>query len=207
MDQNNLINEFNFLPLRYIHPSWLKTISGGRYLEEMRSCSRTEYHLSRYLLSCFGLENDYCFDFTDQVKTIALLDDNKLTEIVKYAGLVINREQIKKNIAREDIVKLKQMIGEKAYMFALKRAPFMGTVPDFPSTEYKSENLITNITVSGVQCLATLFSGNAAVFKRVFLKFPITWKPYTQLSTLYISKEFSTASSLLVRIQTELEIA
>ena len=207
MDKNNLINEFNFLPLRYIHPSWLKTVFGGKYIEEMRSCSRTEYRLSQYLLSYFELENDYCFDFTNQVNTIALLDESKLSEIVRYAGLVINSEQIKKNIAREDVVQLKHQIGEKAYLFALKRAPFMGTIPDFPSHEYKSENLLTNIRISGAQCLAALFSDNTAILKRVFFKFPIIWKPYSQLSTLLISKEHNTASSLLVRIQAELDIA
>jgi chloramphenicol O-acetyltransferase len=206
MDKKKLIHEFNFLPLRYIHPSWLKTIPGGRYLEGMRSFSRTEYRLSRYLLSYLGLENQYCFDFTNQVNTIALLDEKRLSEIVRYAGLVINREQIRKIIAQEDIVQLRNKMGEKAYLFALKRAPFIGTIPDFRSTEYKSENLLTSITISGVQCLVTLFSGNTAILKRLFLKFPITWESYSQLSTEDISKERNKASSLLVRIQAELEI-
>jgi hypothetical protein len=206
MDKNHLINEFNFLPLRYIHPSWLKTIPGGRYLGGMHSFSRTEHRLSQYILSHLGLENEYFFDFTNQANTIALLDESKLSEIIRYAGLVINREQIKKIIVREDIVQLKQKMGEEAYFFTLKRAPFMGTVPDFPTTEYKSENILTNVTISGVQCLATLFSDNTAILKRLFLKFPITWKSYSQLSTEDISRGRSKASSLLVRIQAELEI-
>lgn len=207
MDKNNLINEFNFLPLRYIHPSWLKTVPGGRYIENMRSCSRTEYRLSQYLLSYLELENDYHFDFIDQAKAIALLDESMLSEVVRYAGLIINRDHIKQNIARKNIVQLKQEIGEKAYMFALKRAPFIGAIPDFHLTEYKSENMLMNITVSGIQCLAAYFSGNTAVLKRIFLKLPITWKPYFQLSASIALKEQSKASSLLERIQAELEIA
>lgn len=205
MDRNHLIYEFNFLPLRYIHASWLQTVTGGKSIEKMRSCARTEYRLSRYLLAYFGLENEYCFDFTDEVETIALLNQNKISEVARYAGLVINREQIKRNIARNDVVQLKYLIGEKAYMFALKRAPFFGAIPDFPST-YKSESILTDITVSGFRCLATIFSGNSALFKRVFLKFPSTYRPYSKLPFSFISKEQGAVTSLLVRIQAELEM-
>jgi len=204
MDRNLSINEFNFLPLRYIHPSWLKTISGGKYVEKMRSCTRTEYRLSRYLLSCFGLENEFCFNFTDQVKSIALLDNDQITKVVQHAGLAVNREHIKKIIARDDVVQLKQQIGEEAYVFALKRAPFLGEIPEFPSS-YKSEHMPTNIIVSGIRCLATIFSDDSAVFKRVLLKFPSLWEPYSELPASLISKERRKASSLLVRIQAELE--
>jgi hypothetical protein len=204
MDRNHLINEFNFLPLRYIHSSWLKTIPAGKCIEGMRSCARTEYRLSRYLLTHFELENEYCFDFTDEVKTIALLDQNKIAKVAQYAGLVINREQIKRKIARDDVVQLKQQIGEDAYTFAIKRAPFFGATPEFPST-HASEHLPANVTVNGIQCLATLFSGNSAIFKRVFLKFPSTCTPYSKLPTSIISKDLDKVSSLLVRIQAEIE--
>jgi hypothetical protein len=204
MDRNHLINEFNFLPLRYIHSSWLKTIPAGKCIEEMRSCARTEYRLSRYLLTHFELENEYYFDFTDEVKTIALLDQNKISEVARYAGLVINREQIKTKIARDEVVQLKQQIGEDAYTFAIKRAPFFGAIPEFPSI-YTSEHMPVNVTVSGIQCLATLFSGNSALFKRVFLKFPSMCTPYSKLPDSFISKELGKVSSLLVRVQAEME--
>lgn len=170
------ICEFNFLPLRYIHSSWLETVRRGTLLSKFRGCRRTEQRLSRYLLAEFELHGQYWFDFSDPCKCIALLDGNKLAQLVLYTGLAVNAARIKGTILGKEVLKLRRDLGEDAYLFALKDASLFGLTSEVASLPRYSKCMLVQAKICGIRCLATVFpEGTPAFTKRMLLKLPVSW--------------------------------
>jgi hypothetical protein len=169
--------EFNFLPIRYIHDSWLAALPHGAPLASLRCCRRVEQRLSRQLLVEFDLAGRYWFDFTVPASQIALLDGASLEKLVFYTGLALNARHISRIVARDELLPLKQSLGETAYLFAVKRAPFLtplsaqGELP-----ERYAEDMREHLTISGLKCLSQLLAGyGPALTQRLRLKLPLAW--------------------------------
>ena len=81
------IVEFNCLPSRYAHDSWFTALPHGALLLRLRESPRVAQRLSRHLLAAWGLEGQYCFDFSAPATRLDLLDSPTLTRLVLYAGL------------------------------------------------------------------------------------------------------------------------
>lgn len=168
--------EFNFLPTRYIHQSWLATIRRGKLLRKLSYCRRSEQRVSRYLLSEFELDGQYWFDFSNSCNSIALLDGNKLAQLVLYAGLAVNARRIQGTILGKDVLKLKRDLGEDSYLFALKGASLSNLTSEVASMPTYSKCMAVQSKICGIKCLATVFpDGTPALTKRMLLKLPVTW--------------------------------
>jgi hypothetical protein len=201
------ICQFNFLPIQYIHTSWLTTLPAGSMMERLRHCQRTAHRLSHYLLAHFKLENQYWFEFTNPVNRIALLNRDSLIKLVFYTGLTLSADAIRRAVRGCDVVNLKNAIGEEGYFFAVKRAPFfwpaLEDVHTLPTDPY---HLRQHLVLKGMSCLDALFCQRSlALTQRLWWKIPMGWRDSLRPSSPHTAKP-ETVALLLHKLIKELEL-
>ncbi len=176
-----LVYEFNTLPARYIHMSRV-----NRYMdldEPGFQCliqnPRAEKKLSGIILDKAGLKDHFHWDFELKRLRLALVDGPALLSLIRLAGIAINAGQIIRVIEREPLLALKKSIGLKAYLFALKKAPFLIGKTKFSFIEAQNDYFMFNqyTTRCGAKCLAACFSNAPRpLIKRLGLKLPVEIK-------------------------------
>lgn len=170
--------EFNLRPIHYIHPSWLAELPHAVLIERLRSSPRATTWLSHYLLSHWRLEQRYWYDFSTPVACLALAEANVLEKLVLYLGLVLNIRYIRQTVERDKVRVLKQRIGEEAFLFTLKRAPFLGLGTPPSTTELSAslppEDFPQKVRAIGVHCLASTMAeyDDPCLIQRLLFKFP-----------------------------------
>ncbi len=178
----HLIYEFNLLPSRYIHPSWLEELWGEEMepalLDVLRSRGRGERRLSEIILTRLGMGRNFYFDFEDSSRRLALIDGATLEKLVFLVGLAVNYPSIARVVERKPLLALKSRLGERAYLFALKKAPFLlGRMePSKGGLDDLGDGLSSLLVECGMRHLQLCFSGEAdALTKRLLLKLPSHW--------------------------------
>lgn len=172
------IVEFNCLPSRYAHASWFAALPHGALLLKLRESPRAAQRLSRYLLAAWGLEGRYCTDFSAPAARLALLDSATLTQLVLCAGLTATAAYVGRTVERDKVAALKRRLGEPAFLFALKRAPFLGGVAPLPDALHRAspEDFHRITLLAGLQCLSASLKGRErALRRRLLFKFPQGW--------------------------------
>jgi hypothetical protein len=166
--------EFNFLPIRYIHDSWLEQIPNGTLVKKLIQYKKTHVHLSDYILESLDIKEHYCFDEMTGLKKIAWMSPDELEKLVCFAGAYLNYEALRNCIEGNSVRKIEQSIGREAYLFGLTRAPYL--MQSMPVFEVKSKlccELTTQIVASGMACLtATMEEYSKALWQRVAFKLP-----------------------------------
>ena len=89
-------------------------------------------------------------------------------------GTALNAPKIARIIERDKLLSVKKEIGESAYLFALKRAPFLIGPVEFSFVDDRlPQNFRSNVIAYGMKCLEACFSGQPnALIKRVLFKLP-----------------------------------
>lgn len=178
------IVRFNFLPSSYIHPSWTRDLAvAGPLWDRLARSRRAHAHLSALVLESFGLGDDYCLDFRDPGRRLALLDGAALARIALFVGVVLSAPWVTRIIHGGTLRALKAGIGVEAYEFAVKRAPFLR--PGFESPPLDDGpgggdggDPSGRVRRAGLACLAACFADEpAAVVNRLRLKFPRDGQP------------------------------
>lgn len=181
--------EFNYKPDRYIHKSWLHSLPNGELIEKLMGEGRDTERLSNYLLSQLGFDGKFYFDFSNISSKIALWSANDLYKLVMYTGLACHYNDIQKLIMREQVLEVKQHIGEQMYAFAMKRAvTFMDSQPDILDFNDKV-HLKNKIIISGLVCLHSYMRRFPTAFmKRIIIKLPREWFEHMVKYTPQVSK-------------------
>ncbi len=168
------ILEFNFYPTRYIHHSRYKEFTSENLFLTLKSNHRSEKKLSNYILYKTNLLDNYCFDFSEEYKRIAFIDGEKLNKLIFFIGLCSISGKIKTIISKPIILKIKEQLGEEAYIFSIKKAPFyIGKLKDIFKHEFKIDNINDFCLQIGFNYLCILLSFEPEAFtKRIIFKFP-----------------------------------
>lgn len=200
-----VIGEFNFLPGRYLHSSWLQALPYAALLDKLRRCPRSEARVSRYLLDLFGLGDQYWFDFTEPLLRIALLKGVALDKLVFFAGLVCVSSHIQHAVLRAEVQQLRHSLGDEAYGFALKRAPFLVPAGSFPESERRVQGIRFHALLTGLHCLSGAFAGRPpALTRRLLLKLPQAWQARFDASSWRAAQD--NCAGLLTKLVTELKL-
>lgn len=176
----SLICIFNTDLARIIDPSHISNLVDHHLFEKLCLSKRARQKLSALLLKKFGLEADFCFDFKEPAHRLALLEKPLLKDLLLYAGASYYSGSITHIIQKQEVLELKQGIGEKAYVFALKRAPFLiKSRPELPKNLIGTKATAQNIVKAGQVLFQYCFSGAPfALTERFRLKFDaqLSWK-------------------------------
>ncbi len=169
------VARFNFLPASYTHSNWFARLPNAAETAACIDCERSVHSLSDYLLDAFELRGHYFFAFDEALQRLVLRDASALRELCYFAGLTLNAKRIQHAIAREEVHAIRQSLGDEAYTFALKRAPFISTELEIDSPEDTRQDFMGSASAvverAGRACLALAIGGMpAALTKRVELK-------------------------------------
>jgi hypothetical protein len=169
-----LIYEFNMRPARYIHGSWIDSIVSPSLFKELMKSLRAEKRLSDMILRRFHLDGEYFFDFEEPRRRLALIDGRHLARLTFLAGIAVNAPRFSKVIERDQLTALKEEIGEEAYLFALRKAPFLtGRMAFVFSEDQGSGGPRSHAIKCGMKCLGACFSADPeALIARLLLKLP-----------------------------------
>lgn len=174
--QSSPVWDFNCHPERYVHHSWLMTLPNAELLEKLKDNTRVSNKLSRYLMYQFGFNDKFFFNFSDPITRIALLPGSSLEELIQYVGVSFHHKSIQQVIQREDVLSLREILGDELYSFSIKQSPSLlndalKTLPLPNIQPFEQRSLLT-----GLICLhAALQNHPVALRKRLILKLPREW--------------------------------
>ena len=172
--------EFNYKPERYVHKTWLVDLPNAElllkliYTEEDTKTTR----LSQHLMSQLGFNGKFFFDFSDPITKLALWSGVELQHFVKYIGIMYHYDEVRKVIARDEVLAYRKALGDSLYMFALEKAASLDISLN-PAKLSKSLPIKERVMISGLLVLYSAMQGYPpALQKRLIIKLPRKWYDY-----------------------------
>ncbi|MRI32164.1 hypothetical protein EOPP23_04030 [Endozoicomonas sp. OPT23] len=202
------VAEFNLYLIRYIHPSWLKTVKLSPLVQQLRQENNADYHLSHYLLKQFQLNNEFDYEFIENHKRIALADEGELTALALYTGATLNEGIIRNALLSSQRQAFAECLGEPLYRFATQKAQFIARFdqqlgPSLLIDWDHLEQFKHYLLLSGLQVLGTAFSSCPEAFKkRLLLKMPTDYREHLESSELQNLSE-EQCQKLLIKVYKE----
>ncbi len=169
--------EFNLLPARYIHSSWLKAVPEGDLVTKLASFPDTERHISKYLLKFFNLNSAYSYQVDPDLIEILMLPSENIIDLVFFTGTLINRERIKHLIDGKQVRSIQALMGDQLYYSALRLLlPELGNLKRYQTHGKNEANPVTWVKTDGIRCLeSTINELPTPLKKRLLLKLPYQW--------------------------------
>ncbi len=173
---------FNFDPRGFVHDSWIASVPHGELARRLRDEPGAVAQASRYLRRALELEGDYCDDFSAPRSRLALLDGDSLSRLSLYLGLALRCRELQTEMRGERLRSVKRSVGDEAFTFAVKRAPFLGSMPAFPY-EPGSDEPKLRFTLIGLRfCAAQVADLSGGLRRRMMLKLPREWMPAFEMT-------------------------
>ncbi|MCY4329789.1 MAG: SctK family type III secretion system sorting platform protein [Endozoicomonadaceae bacterium] len=176
---------FNYAPVEYIDPSWFETFERGDMIAAIIESSTGKQWASQAILQATSLQESADFDFENPLKSIALQSKNALIQIIFHAGIVANYPFLKSVIRGKERKALETCLGEKAYHFALKKAPLIaGKLPSvfdctFTVDWNAPDEIKKHVFRSGIRLLGAVFAKEPEAYKkRLLFNFPAVSQDY-----------------------------
>lgn len=169
---------FSVSPGSYIHPSWLADMQiDSVFSWDFGGCQK-EKLLSEFLIEQSSLENIDFGRFSQRQKNFLVLDSEQTKRLVCYLGIFLCQDLLKSHILKKQVMSIKSNFGENAYLFGLKKAPYLLKAREivFPDNK-KSLDVKGEIIGHGMACLQaylTFFTDD--IKKRVLWKLPNHWQ-------------------------------
>ena len=196
MQQLIQLLDFNYAPATYIDVSWLQALDHGGVATALLNNPTALPWVSKFVLRTFNLTDDVDFNFESDVKQIALLARPKLAQTVYHAGVSLNSAMLRSIIKRQERSAMEACIGADAFMFAVKKAPYIaGALPesfpcDFQINWNDPDEMKKHLFRSGVKLLGTVLKKEPECYKcRLLFKFPKAGKEYFYSTTAMQSND------------------
>jgi hypothetical protein len=171
------VHQFNLLPTRYIHASWLQGLIGSMQTDIRKIWKknpRAEKHCAALIIKTFC--HGFVYDFSDALRRVALMKGAGLARLMVYAGLAANTRSIMQTLSGRHIKALSSAFGPEAYEFAVTRAPLLAGPRRFDYLKPQRTDMDPqpgDILESGRQCLQICLEGSPVpLVQRLRLKFP-----------------------------------
>jgi hypothetical protein len=183
--------QFNFNLISYVHPDRLPSSIPANWILSLQTTPRSKRKLNSFLQYQFNLGGQFCFDFSNPVSRLALLDLVALKQLMLVAGTACYAEVIAKFIEKSKINQFKESVGESYYTFAVKRAAILfRNKPEIQLPPLQETNFVSNIFNAGKELIERALEGEPlAILKRLELKFEPELKWHFQHDTAQESKE------------------
>lgn len=196
LDLFQMVAEYNLYLVRYIHHSWLTTIKLSPLVKQLRQGGNADYHLSHYLLGQFKLSNEFDYEFDLPVKKVALADEEAITRLAFYLGIILNEDVIRGVVRKQERQALEALLGSDGYRFAVKKAQFISraasqTGPSILIDWDHLDRFKNYLLSTGFQVLGKAYSTMPDSFKkRLELKLPAEYsETLSNYETMPLSDE------------------
>ncbi|MBI1247957.1 hypothetical protein GC197_08975 [bacterium] len=164
------VHDFNCHVARHIHSQRFTQFLPLAILSALCDSRRGERKLSRWAVEQWQLSPEGIWDFQEPYRRVALLLPTQMDRLIRYLSATVHTAQISRAIDRRTLTQFKEVLGEEAYTFAIKRAPLLSRlVPESlqSSTGIEPERMLD----SGLACLGMLLADcPAELIRRTTLK-------------------------------------
>lgn len=175
------VHQFNLLPTRYIHASWVEELPCSLQIDLpalWQQDPRAEQHCAVLIIKTFC--HGFVYDFSDALRRVALMPSTGLAKLMVYLGLAINARSIRQSISGPYIRILSRVFGPEAYEFATTRASLLADSHWFDLLKPRRTDRDVqpgDILTSGRRCLQICLQGSPdPLVRRLRLKFPHSMK-------------------------------
>jgi hypothetical protein len=165
----------NEQPAAYVHDSWLDDLPQGALVRRLRDQPLALAGLSRYLCDQLLAGESSSLDFTPRWRRLSLLDAPALMRLCLYLGLTLRNDEIRWEIAGSKVRLMRQSLGDEAYAFAVKRAPFFGAPPVFAFEPPPQEARMRFAMIGARFCGERVMASDPGAARRMALKLPRAW--------------------------------
>lgn len=163
-----LLCEFNYLPAVYLHPTRRADFFDNRLPDVVWSCSRVWPRLSALMLRQLDLHEDIEFTPPTQQHSFVLLPPYRLARLAQHIGAILLGSQIRSCLARDEVLRWRERLGQEAFDFAMNRARLLPTA----HLSHDSKGAV-DVAAMGfsilIRCLSDLPKG---ISQRTLLKMP-----------------------------------
>lgn len=171
------LHEFNLLPSRLLHASWVQKFSPLGAIEALRLAFDDEAalhrHWSGYILELLGLTDRPWLDNDAPGLPLAILPPEPFEQLIAMTGTVLTGGAIRRAIRREEVAAIELSIGAQGLFFARNRSHEYHPGLDLPEGTRLSE-FAPQIRVLGAGALLHAMYGSPdELFERVRLRLPI----------------------------------
>ena len=169
--------EFWSRPARYLHPLWWEELPYSQALEVLKTCSQSDYHLSKTLIELKGLEKNLDESFGEDQLDILQSSLESLSYLARMAAIVALGDKLRGLVTRESRAVLKAVLPPDQRDFLYQRAPFMAAhIPEeFTKLDsHDAASLEASLEWCALKILAASLHGYSAkgARGRWVLKFP-----------------------------------
>lgn len=201
---------FNFRPDTYLHSSWLKTMPDGALLRSLFGNARSEGRLVWYLMQRLGLYGSVFFDFSKPVARLALWRSEELERLVLYLGAMFHYTLLRRVVTRDDILKIRHILGEELSGFMQQRAPLLEHNVTAPVSFPANIGLKNRLILAGMLCLRAAFIQYPPAFWKRFIfklerEWYVIWKRYAKYGAA-LDNSSSECSVLVQKIAIEIKM-
>jgi hypothetical protein len=163
-----LLCEFNYLPAVYLHTSRRPDFFDNKLPDKVWNCSRVWPRLSALILRQLDLQEDIQFSLPTQQHSFVLLSPVRLARLAQHIGAILLGSQIRSSLARDEVLRWRERLGQEAFDFAMNRARLL------PSAHLAHDSKgATDVAIIGfgvlIRCLSDLPKG---ISQRALLKMP-----------------------------------
>lgn len=163
-----LLCEFNYLPAIYLHPSRRPDFFSNKLPDKVWTCSRVWPRLSALMLRQLFLHEDIQFSPPTPQNSFVLLTPPRLARLAQHIGAILLGSQIRSCLARDEVLRWRDRLGQEAFDFAMNRARLL------PSAHLAHDSKgATDVAAIGfgvlIRCLSELPTG---ISQRALLKMP-----------------------------------
>lgn len=207
---SDLVWEFNFRPDHYIHDSWLEQMPDGPLIKKLGGCHRGADRIVGYLMQRLGLEGQVFFNFSNSLARIGLWRGQDLERLIMHTGCIFYYTKVQKVVAREDLVHIRDQMGEELFSFMQRRAVQLKGRIDLRLNLPAELDVEKTIILAGLLCFhAALSDYPLALRKRLMLKLPHQWFAlYRRAAPLgrQLNQKQSECAALLQKIAIEVRM-
>ncbi|MDR2372434.1 MAG: SctK family type III secretion system sorting platform protein [Puniceicoccales bacterium] len=166
------IYDFNNRIIDYIHKDFIPGILSEQFVKPLMQSTYCGKFLE-YIRRLLGIENQGWYNFSETRYFLCLLSAEEIHRIICYVGGICFSEQIRKIIWGRELLKIKGTIGNDAYLFSIRSAPFMLKAGVAESFRTEGSTLVESIFNTGKTIIEMGLAGiPQEISQRFILKFP-----------------------------------
>jgi hypothetical protein len=157
----------------YMHSDFFPKVLPEAVLGPVLQSPRYGGQLREYVRHLLKIDNLGWYDFSERRYWLCLLSADEIQRIIGYIGGICFSEQIRKIILSHELLKLKGVIGNEAYLFALRSAPLLLKSDIAERFQVDGETIIERVLNTGKSIIEMSLAGvPKEIAQRFLLKFP-----------------------------------
>lgn len=175
------ILDFHFAPFTYAHKDRLSLLFPQGILPRLQQGAQGRLLLSERLYKSVQLEEaktkEWALDWSCEHWRLALLTPKEWAKVSFHLGLLRNWRKLAKMVITQQRKKIEQDIGKQAYLYAVRKGPFLPQAPEETLRHGKKTPFRCMSMIGAENLLTLLHDAPASIYQRIILRLSPDFSP------------------------------